>query len=129
MGTGLHAAIASKLLEPHRPAVALTGDAGLWMTVGELGIAQERGLDLVVVYLADAALSLIQLKQERLDLPDQGVTFDNPKVEALAAAFGGVGVSVQGQQAVRAAVADAHARGGLTLIEARIDPAPYRRQM
>jgi acetolactate synthase-1/2/3 large subunit len=128
MGTGLPAAIASKLVEPGRPVVALTGDAGLWMTLGELGIVQERGLDLVVVYLADAALSLIQLKQEREGLPDHGVTFDNPKVEALATAFGGVGVSVQGQRAVRDAVAAAHARGGLTLIEARIDPQPYRRQ-
>ena len=90
---------------------------------------QERSLDLVVVYLADAALSLIQLKQERIELPDHGVTFDNPKVEPLARAFGGVGISVQGADAVREAVAAAHARGGLTIIEARIDPTPYRRQM
>ena len=99
------------------------------MTLGELGIVQERGLDLVVVYLADASLSLIQLKQERLELTDHGVTFDNAKVEPLARAFGGVGVSVQGADAVRAAVEAAHARGGLTIIEARIDPSAYRQQM
>lgn len=129
MGTGLPGAITSRLVDPKTPAVALTGDAGLWMTLGELGIVQERSLDLVVVYLADAALSLIQLKQERIELPDHGVTFDNPQVEPLARAFGGVGISVQGADAVREAVAAAHARGGLTIIEARIDPAPYRRQM
>lgn len=129
MGVGLPAAIACRIVEPDRPVVALTGDAGLWMTLGELGIVQERGLDLVVVYLADAALSLIQLKQERLDLAETGVTFQNPDVEKLAAAFGGVGVSVRGKRAVEAAVRAAHARGGLTLIEAAIDPAPYRAQM
>lgn len=129
MGVGLPAAIACKLVDPDRPAVALTGDAGLWMTLGELGIAQERGLDLVVVYLADAALSLIQLKQERKDLPETGVTFQNPDVEKLTAAFGGVGVSVRGKAAVEQAVREAHARGGLTVIEAAIDPAAYRRQM
>jgi acetolactate synthase-1/2/3 large subunit len=129
MGTGLPGAITSRLVDPKTPAVALTGDAGLWMTLGELGIVQERQLDLVVVYLADTSLSLIQLKQERLELPDHGVTFANPQVEPLARAFGGVGVSVQGAEAVQQAVQDAHARGGLTIIEARIDPRPYRSQM
>jgi acetolactate synthase-1/2/3 large subunit len=129
MGVGLPAAIACKLVDPDRPAVALTGDAGLWMTLGELGIAQERGLDLVVVYLADAVLSLIQLKQERKGLEDTGVTFQNPDVEKLTSAFGGVGVSVRGKAAVEQAVRQAHARGGLTVIEAAIDPAAYRRQM
>lgn len=129
MGVGLPAAIACRLVEPERSVVALSGDAGLWMTLGELGIIQERNLDVVVVYLADGALSLIQLKQERAGLQDGGVTFANPDVEKLAAAFGGVGVSVRGRAAVEQAVREAHARGGLTLIEAAIDPAPYRTQM
>ena len=129
MGTGLPGAIASRLVDPETPAVALTGDAGLWMTVGELGMVQEHGLDLVVVYLSDASLSLIQLKQERSALPDHGVTFANPKVVPLATAFGGVGLQVQGAEAIEEAVREAHARGGLTVIEAVIDPAPYRRQM
>jgi len=129
MGTGLPGAIASRIVDPATPAVALTGDAGLWMTLGELGMVQERQLDLVVVYLSDASLSLIQLKQERSELPDHGVRFENPRVVELAHAFGGVGLQVRGAEAVRAAVEAAHARGGLTLIEAVIDPAAYRRQM
>ena len=68
MGTGLPGAIASRLVDPSTPVVALTGDAGLWMTLGELGVVQERGLDVVVVYLSDRRLSLIQLKQERTGL-------------------------------------------------------------
>ena len=47
----------------------------------------------MVVYLADAALSLIQLKQERIELPDHGVMFDNPKVEPLVR-HSAVGISV-----------------------------------
>ena len=129
MGTGLPAAIASRLVDPKTPVVALTGDAGLWMTLGELGVVQERGLDLVVVYLSDASLSLIQLKQERMNLPDHGVTFSNPQIVPLAQAFGGVGQTVQGAEAVSTAVAEAHQRGGLSIIEAVIDSTPYRRQM
>ena len=33
MGTGLPGAITSRLVDPKTPAVALTGDAGLWMTL------------------------------------------------------------------------------------------------
>mgnify|MGYP006133802543 CR=1 FL=1 len=129
MGTGLPGAIAAKLCQPDRPVVALTGDMGLWMVLGELGIVQERRLDLVVVYLADRSLSLIEIKQERLSLPNQGVRFDNPEVVSLAKAFGGTGHRVEGAGAVEAAVVGARESGGLHIIEATIDPASYRRQM
>jgi acetolactate synthase I/II/III large subunit len=129
MGTGLPGAIAAKLCHPDRPVVALTGDMGLWMALGELGVVQEREMDLVVVYLADRSLSLIALKQERTQLPCHGVSFENPDVVALAQAFGGTGRRVQGAVAVEAAVAEAVAAGGLQIIEAVIDPAAYREQM
>jgi len=129
MGTGLPGAIAAKLCCPDKAVVALTGDMGLWMALGELGVVQEREMDLVVVYLSDACLSLIALKQERMDLVSQGVSFENPDVVALAAAFGGCGQQVCGAPAVEAAVAAAVESGGLQIIEAVIDPAGYRYQM
>lgn len=129
MGVALPSAITSRLVDPQTPCVAITGDAGLWMVLGELGIVQERRLDLVVVYLADAALSLIELKQQRAQLPSCGVRFDNPHVEHIARAFGGTGLSVRGSDQVRQVVEEAHQRGGLTIIEAAIDPQHYRHQM
>ncbi len=129
MGYGLPAAIAARLAFPDRPAMALTGDMGLWMTLGELGLAAERGLDLTVVYLADRSLSLIEIKQRRMGLRHSGVRFENPDVVALASAFGGTGVSVEEPEHLEQAVAQASARGGLQLIEARIDPAPYATQI
>ena len=128
MGYGLPAAIAARLVHPERAVACLTGDMGLWMVLGELGVVQERGLDLVVCYLADRSLSLIELKQERKHLPSAAVRFANPDVGHLAAAFGGVGVTAPPAEAA-AAVSAAVARGGLTLIEIPIDASAYRRQM
>lgn len=128
MGFGLPAAIASRLCDPS-PALAIVGDMGLWMALGELGVAQERGLDLVVCYLADQSLSLIELKQERSRLVSVGVRFENPAVEPLAMAFGGVGLRVSGPEQITHAVQAAFSRGGLSLIEVVIDAAAYRRQM
>ncbi len=128
MGYGLPAAIAARLSRPETPVACLSGDMGLWMALGELGVVQERGLDLVVVYLADRSLSLIALKQERRGLAPAAVGFANPEVGPLAAAFGGVGLSARPPELARA-VRAAVARGGLTLIEVPIDTSAYRRQI
>ena len=77
----IRTAIGAALVSPEKKVMAITGDMGLWMVAGELGTAAEQGLDLVVVYLSDASLSLIELKQERSKLPLSGVRFDNPRVE------------------------------------------------
>lgn len=127
MGYGLPAAISAALAG--RTAVALTGDAGLWMSLGELGVVAERKLDLVVVYLADLSLSLIELKQQRMGLAETGVRFENPDVVQLASAFGGVGVRVDTVDMLQAAVGDAITRGGLSLVEVVIDPSPYAAQV
>ena len=129
MATGLPMGIASRLVEPGRPCAVLTGDMGLLMCAGELGLVVERGLDLVVVVLLDDSLSLIELKQERRRYRSSGVRFANPDLPLLARAFGGEGVVVEGEDAVESAVRQAFAAGGLQVVGVRIDAAAYRQQM
>jgi acetolactate synthase-1/2/3 large subunit len=129
MGTGLPGAIAARFAFPKRPVVALTGDMGLWMAMGELGVCQDHDLDMVVVVFNDRSLSLIDLKQERGGYPREFVSFSNPNVPTLARAFGGTGVRVQGQGQLGIAVRQAVSSGGLWLIEVDIDPIHYRQQM
>lgn len=129
MGVGLPMAIAIKLIDPNRSVVAICGDMGFWMSMGELGIVQERQLDLVVIYLCDQKLSLIDIKQKREQKPSFGVSFENPDVEHLAQSFGGVGYRTFNTSELSKAVAIAHAEGGLHIIEAHIDPEFYQQQM
>ena len=130
MGVGLPMAISVKLHEQDTPVIALTGDMGLWMSMGELGVIQERGLHVVVIYLSDSALSLIELKQERSTTPKQtGVRFNNPDTLALAEAFDGRGYVCKTLCDVDRAVSEAHAGSGLHLIEIEVEPRYYRAQM
>ena len=130
MGVGLPMAISVKLHEPKTPVVALTGDMGLWMSLGELGVIQERGLHIIVIYLSDSALSLIELKQERSATPKKtGVRFDNPDTLSIAKAFCGTGYICETLEEVEHAVGVAHAQDGLHLIEIQVDPSYYRAQM
>jgi len=130
MGVGLPMAISVALHEPKSTVVSLTGDMGLWMSLGELGIIQERHLHVIVVYLSDSALSLIELKQERSSTPKKvGVRFQNPEVVSLARSFGGHGVLCQTVEDISQAIVHAQKTSGLHLIEIQVEPRYYRTQM
>jgi acetolactate synthase-1/2/3 large subunit len=129
MGYALPAAIAAQLVHPGRPVVALVGDGCMLMSLGELAVAAERSLPLVVVVLNDAALSLIALKQDKMGMVARGVDFRAPDFAALAKGFGADGVRVDTLADFEAAFDAALAARRLTVIEAAIDPAEYWEQM
>jgi acetolactate synthase-1/2/3 large subunit len=99
------------------------------MVIGEMALLENHQLPLTIVVFRDDTLSLIKLKQERMQLPEIGVRTGSPDYAALAKAYGGNGVVVEDVQSLRRAAQGALASDRFTLIEARIDPAEYRRQM
>ena len=129
MGYALPAAIAAKLLFRDRPVLAMMGEAGLDMVIGELALLKEHKLAVTLVVFRDDTLSLIKLKQERMKLPETGVVTGSPDYALLARAYGGNGVVVESVDALAAAAREALQAETFTLIEARIDPAEYRKQM
>ncbi|MBK9608745.1 MAG: thiamine pyrophosphate-binding protein [Betaproteobacteria bacterium] len=129
MGYAVPAAIAAQLVHPQRTVVALLGDGCLLMTLGELAVAAERKLPLIVVVLNDAKLSLIALKQDKMDMAPRGVDFTAPDFARIAQGFGADGVRVDSLAAFEAAFDAALAARRLTVIEAMVDPAEYWEQM
>ena len=127
MGYAIPAGLAACSLG-HR-ALAITGDMGLQMVMGELMTAAEQEWSLTVLVLVDDELALIGLKQKKADLPSRGVTFANPAWHHLAAAVGGRAVLACGADEVRSAVVDGLRSEGITLVAAVIDPESYLRQM
>ena len=74
MGFALPAAIGAALLDRGKPVVALTGDGGLLMCVGELLTAVRERLRIITIVFSDASLSLIEIKQQARGLAPSGVT-------------------------------------------------------
>jgi acetolactate synthase-1/2/3 large subunit len=124
MGFGLPAAIAGSLVL-NRPTVCLTGDGGLAMAMGELGLLTELRLPVITVVMNDSALDLIRSGQRRAGKPVFGTEFINPDFTQIAAAydlaFYRVTTETECAEAVRAALA----AGQPALIEAMIDPVSY----
>jgi len=137
MGYAVPAAIGAQLVHPAKPVVAMLGDGCMLMTQGELAVAAERGLPIVVVVLNDASLSLIKLKQSKMNLaPKAGgnvayssTDFVSPRFDIIAGGFGAKGVRVATIAAFELALREAVASRRFTVIDCLVDPSEYWEQM
>lgn len=125
MGTAIPAALAAKLCWPERPAVAIVGDGGLGMYLGEIETVVRLGVSLPIVVLVDGSLSLIKLGQVQRGYQPSGVDFQSPRLAEMALCFGASGVRVTSPTETRAAIERALEHKGVTLIEAIVDARAY----
>ncbi|MCI4665318.1 MAG: thiamine pyrophosphate-dependent enzyme, partial [Neomegalonema sp.] len=126
MGCALPIAIGHKRARPDIPVLAVMGDAGLEMVMGELATLRDLALPVTVLVMVDRSLALIELKQRRSNLPNLGVDFGATDFVALANAMGGVGVSVADAPALESALGESWARTDqFTLIACDIGERPY----
>jgi acetolactate synthase I/II/III large subunit len=135
MGYALPAAIAAALClsqtqglpqTPRVPVLAFTGDGGLGMTLAEIETAVRLSLRVIVIVFNDAALSLIEIKQNPAGHGgEEAVRYRPTSFAAAAAAMGAAGAAVTSERELAAALTDALARPGPTLIDAHVDPASY----
>jgi acetolactate synthase-1/2/3 large subunit len=138
MGYALPAAIAAALCLPQTqglsqtqgaprvPVLAFTGDGGLGLTLAEIETAVRLSLRVIVIVFNDAALSLIKIKQKPAGHGgDEAVRYRPTSFAAAAAAMGAAGATVTSERELAAALTDALARPGPTVIDAHVDPAGY----
>jgi len=129
MAFALPAGLAAALHDPERGAVAMTGDGGLMMCMGELVTAAQQKAKLTVIVFNDGSLSLIDIKRQELQMPDLGFNWERPDFAAAAQGLGCTAwrASTPGEleEALEAAAAD----GGPCLIDVVLDPDGYLEQM
>lgn len=124
MGFGLPAAIAAAR-QTNEISVCITGDGGLAMSLGELGLIDESKLPVIIVLMNDAALNLIRAGQIRSDYPVFGTEFLNPDYEAIAKGFSLDFYRVHNHTTLTKSVRAAVKARKPALIEMLIDPSGY----
>ena len=129
MGFAVPAALASWLEQPDRPTVAITGDGGMMMCLAELSTAARLKAALTVVVLNDAALSLIDIKQQRQQRPPLGVRYPRVDFAAAARGMGCDAWTVGPHDPLEFALAEAFSADGPTLVDVSVNPAGYRDQL
>jgi acetolactate synthase-1/2/3 large subunit len=125
MGAALPLAIGARIADHARPILAVMGDAGAEMVLGELATLRDLRAPMAVMVMADASLALIEMKQRASQQPNLGVDFPGTDWPAVAAALGGVGVWADDAATVEREIAASVPRETFTLIAARIGRRAY----
>jgi acetolactate synthase-1/2/3 large subunit len=129
MAYALPAAIGSALAEPHRPVVCFTGDGGLLMCLSELATAVEQRSKITIVVFNDGALSLIDIKQQKRQMPTRGVRYGAIDFATIALGFGCRSFRAADAAELDRALAETFAGEGPVLIDVQVDPGAYPRQI
>ena len=129
MAFALPAAIATALADPSRRVIAFIGDGGLMMCVGELATAVQYEAAVTVVVFNDAALTMIDLKQQSRGFAPSGVRWPRSDFAAVARGFGCAAWRVSSPADYDAALAEAAATEGPSLIDVVLDPGGYGAQL
>lgn len=125
MGSAIPLAIGAKATAPARSVVAVLGDGGLEMTLGELGTLRDQGLPVIVLVLQDESLGLIEIKQREAGLARAGVQLGATRFDDVARAFGGHGATVTTIEALADELHAALARPAFSLIACPVKVADY----
>ncbi|MDP6348899.1 MAG: thiamine pyrophosphate-binding protein [Chloroflexota bacterium] len=127
MGYGLPGAIGAAHHVGDEPVVALVGDGGLLMCLGDLDTLARTGRRVVVLVAVDTTLSLIRLKSEGDNLRGSPNDFGTPDFVAIATGVGMNAVRAVSESDLAAKVEECLALDGPSLIEFPLDYRGYRR--
>jgi acetolactate synthase-1/2/3 large subunit len=125
MGFALPAAIGAALSDRARTVVALTGDGGLLICLGELATAVRERLRIITIVFNDASLSLIEIKQQARQMAPNGVALGDVAWKRIAEGFGLTAWTASSVRELETALGSALDVDGPSLIEVRIDPSNY----
>ena len=125
MGFALPAAIGAASASAEAPVLCLTGDAGLSMNMGELGVLAETELPVVVVVFNDGAIDLIRSHQQRAGKPVFGTEFRPAHYDQIGAAYGLTAHRVHSAGEFETALSASLSAGAPALIEVMLDPSGY----
>ena len=120
MANALPQAIGAQVSHPGRQVIALCGDGGLAMLMGDLLSLQQLQLPVKIVVFRNDALAFVELEMKAAGILDFGTDLHNPDFAKMAEAAGLLGLTVDAPEQVRPAIERALAHPGPALVEARV---------
>jgi pyruvate dehydrogenase (quinone) len=117
MANALPHAIGAQASHPGRQVVALSGDGGLAMLLGELITLRQQHLPVKIVVFSNGALSFVELEMKAAGIVTYGTDLDNPDFAGIARATGLFGVRVDKADQLEGALREALGHQGPALVE------------
>ena len=117
MASAVPQAIGAQALDRKRQVVALAGDGGLAMLLGDLLTLRQMKLPVKIVVFNNGSLGFVELEMKAAGFLDFGTSLDNPSFAAVAEACGFMGIRVEKPEEVTGALQKALAYDGPALVD------------
>jgi pyruvate dehydrogenase (quinone) len=121
MANALPHAIGIQASQPGRQVVALSGDGGIAMLLGELITLRQQHLPVKVVVFNNGALAFVELEMKAAGIVTYGTDLDNPDFAGIARAVGLFGARVEKAGELDDALRAAFEHDGAALVEVLTD--------
>jgi pyruvate dehydrogenase (quinone) len=117
MANALPHAIGAQAAFPGRQVVALAGDGGLAMLLGELLTLRQLKLPVKIVVFNNASLNFVELEMKAAGIVNYGTALDNPDFAEVAKAVGLFGQRVEKPDDLEGALKAAFEHDGPALVD------------
>ncbi len=123
MANALPQAIGAQVRYPDRQIIALSGDGGFAMLMGDFLTLTQLALPVKVIIYNNGSLGMVKLEQNVAGLRDYGTELDNPNFARVADAMGATGIRVEDPSEVRSALERALRTDGPVLVDVLTNPS------
>jgi len=122
MANAMPQAIGAAMACPDRQVIALCGDGGLSMLLGDLATIAQYKLPIKIVVFNNRSLGMVKLEMEVAGLPDWQTDMHNPDFALVAQAMGIKGIKVTDPEKVEQTLKEALLYDGPVLLDVMTDP-------
>lgn len=122
MANAMPMAIGAALAHPKRQVIAMCGDGGLSMLLGDLATIKQYKIPVKIIVFNNRALGMVKLEMEVNGLPDNETDMVNPDFAMVAEAMGFKGINVHKPEEVAEAIGKAFAHDGPILVNVFTNP-------
>ncbi len=117
MANGLAQAIGAKASHPDREVIALCGDGGFAMLMGDFITLTQQKLDIKVVIFNNGVLGFVEMEMKANGFLNTGTDLINPNFANMAEAMGVRGIRVEDPNQLESALKEALAHPGPVLVD------------
>lgn len=117
MANALTQAIGAQSVDKDRQVVALSGDGGLSMMLGELLTLTQEQLPVKTVVFNNSSLNFVEIEMKAAGFVNYGTGLTNPSFAAVAEAMGIRGIRVESSEELPAAVEEFFAHDGPAVLD------------
>lgn len=106
MANAMPMAIGASLAHPERQVIAMCGDGGISMLMGDLATIRQYNLPIKLIIFNNRALGMVKLEMQVAGLMDNQTDMENPDFAKVAEAFGIPAMNIRKPEEVDAAIAE-----------------------